>query len=389
MIAALAVSCSGENSSEPDPPTSSSRRTVLVYQAACNNLSYEALVDFAEIKEGARKSADMADCRLLVYQALHDGSAKLVEILNDGSERTLEKYPDWGSLSVEQMRQVLSDIKRIAPADDYGLVLWSHASGWINEPGQTKIISQSQTHSGLSPLSFGQQVQGSVVTRMSISALSQALEGSHFSFIYFDCCHMASVEALYELRRFADRFVASAAELGVAGMPYHENIPCFFERIPDLDAAARNTFKFYHNNYIDGDDQQNRWGCTISVIDASALDNLADATRRALAASSLPQAYRGIRYFRSIVMSTGMYDMWHYINMSCSDSQLLELWNDAFRRVVISHRTTPTVYNLDATDFHGLATDIPALKPFESTRYGYEQTAWYADVVSPALDNQN
>lgn len=389
MIAALAASCSGGNSSEPDLPATSSRRTVLVYQAACNNLSHEALVDFAEIKEGARNSADLSTCRLLVYQALPDGSAKLVEILNDGSELILQKYPDWGSVSVEQMRQVLSDTKSIAPADDYGLVLWSHASGWINEPGQTKIISQAPASSGLSPLSFGQQVQGSVVTRMSISALSQALEGSHFSFIYFDCCHMASVEALYELRRFADRFVASAAELGVAGMPYHENIPCFFKRTPDLDAAARNTFKFYHTNYIDGGDPQNRWGCTISVIDASALDNLAEATRRALAASSLPQGYRGIRYFRSVVMSTGLYDMWHYINASCSDPQLLESWNEAFRRVVISHRTTPTVYNLEATDFHGLATDIPALKPLESTRYGYEQTAWYADVVSPAINTQN
>ena len=63
LFMAAMLSCSSSN--EPDaPPVESPTRSVLVYMAANNNLSYYARVDLEEMKEGAK---DISGGHLLVY----------------------------------------------------------------------------------------------------------------------------------------------------------------------------------------------------------------------------------------------------------------------------------------------------------------------------------
>ena len=84
---------------------------------------------------------------------------------------------------------------------------------------------------------------------------------------------MGNIETLYELRGITDYVVASPTEIPSDGMPYNLNVGCFFELVPDLKGAARNTFDYY-------DVQSGKYrSCTISVYDMSKIDRVAKATR--------------------------------------------------------------------------------------------------------------
>ncbi len=372
-ILLLSVALFTSSCSDSEPDHGGTHRTVLVYMAANNDLSYNAITDYNEIKEGVRTATGLNGGRILVYITTPSTTPRLVEIDSKGNETELRKYSDGlSSLSIQQMRQVIDDTKSIAPADDYGLILWSHGTGWINDGG---VIDESPS---ISPQSFGQDGTGDYnnpIRRMKISSLAEALAPHHFCFIYFDCCHMATVEVAYELRHVTDRIVASATELPTDGMPYHLNIPAFFRPTPDLEQAATNTFRQYASDRFSP-------GCSISLIDTEALDQLAQATRAILSSSpSLPQGYTPVRYFRTIVMSTGIFDMYHYIHHLTSDSDLLDRWDRAFNRCVTLHLTTSTVYNLPADNFHGLGSHILST-PTDALTYGYDETSWWADVAS-------
>ena len=275
------------------------------------------------------------------------------------------------------MRTVIADAKEAAPADDYGLVLWSHATGWLNDSG---VIDDGSSRSAggspalISPLWFG--ADGMPAKKMSIASLARALEGHHFSFIYFDCCHMATVEVAYELRHAADRIVASPTELGVEGMPYNRNLACFFLPKADIDAAAANTFDYYMTNPS--------YGCAITVLDTRAIDRLAASTRSILAAFPYPADYSRVPYFRKVIMTTGIFDLADYIEARCTDPQRLTEWRRDFDAVVTSFRTTDKVYFLDASRFHGLGTQIVE-SAGDADVYDYTATSWWTDVVEPSF----
>lgn len=367
--AAIATACG--DSHDPAPEPQPAHRTVLVYMAANNNLSYNAIADINEIKEGVNNGSGLGGGRLLIYLTLPGTEPRLMEIDGNGNEHTVKKYSDdQTSLTVSRMKEVIADTKQEAPAIDYGLVLWSHGTGWLNDDG---VIDEQPT--AITPQSFGQDGTGYNPKRMKISSLASALSDSHFSFIYFDCCHMATVEVVYELRHAADHIIASATELSIDGMPYQLNIPTFFKTTPDIVQAATNTYRLYA-------DDPSSVGCSITVIDTDALEPLAQATRDIFATSpQLPQDYTPVRYFRTTVMSTGIFDMHHYIHHLSPASDLTARWQAAFDRAVTLHLTTPTVYYLPAQNFRGLGMHI-VTAPDDATIYGYAETAWWRDVAS-------
>lgn len=348
-------------------------RTVLVYMAANNNLYNYALDDINEMRAGVYSNGGLNGGRLLVYRATPDHAPELIEIDSKGTESVLISYPpSTQSLSIAQMSRVLSDTRALAPAGDYGLILWSHGTGWINDDGV--IEEHSRASAQLSPNSFGQD--GDPVTKMKLSSLARALGDNKFSFIYFDCCHMGSVETVYELRHNTPFIVASAAELGIEGMPYDKNLNCFFKPVPQLEKALLNTFSYYSNSPS--------WGCTISLYDTSKIENLAELTRNILSETEHPDDYKAVPYFRKVVMSTGIFDMKHYIQHRGAQHPSLQAWLKAFDDVVAAHRTTPTVFTLKAADFNGLGSHIVAT-PDEADTYDYFDTAWWRDVVEPSF----
>ncbi len=290
LISACALSMTGcGDKDEPTPPTppepaGPAERTVLVYMAANNNLGssrYDRM-DIDEMRQAA-KAGDTRGGRLVIYHAGYNTAPTLVEILADRLD-TLKVYDNENlSVSSARMAEVFSDLDEKVPARQYGLVLWSHGTGWLQdgmeEPERRRSFGLEGRHT------------------MNVSTLAQTIEEAPFKldFVYFDCCYMMSVETLYQMRRTAPVIAGSTTELLTTGMPYDQNIACFFKNgQADLIGAAQNTFNLY--NAMSG---QNRT-CTMSVLSTDGLDKLADAVREIYikATPGMPEGYTP-RYFQT------------------------------------------------------------------------------------------
>ncbi len=377
MLGALLSACDVEDDgpepvvpSKPEP--SRVNRVVLVYMSANNNLGgYFDKNDIDEMKQAA-VAGDMADGCLLVF---HHGTnpetdtleQRLYKILPDGSEKTLVEYgSELSSVSMERMTQVLDDAERLAPADSRGLMLWSHADGWINSG-----FENPDEPSGAALRGFGQD--GS--RKMSVSALGRVLEGRYFDFIYFDCCYMASVEVMYELRKSAGLFAASAAELPADGARYHEALKFMFAPELDLVSAVKATFDFYF--------KQNTSGCTMSVVRSDELDFLAAATAE-IYSSRPAQPRKGVvQQFQS--SGNNYFDFDDYMeNLLIDDPGRYESWKALLDNAVSFRGATDRIQMVNRFDVRrhcGLTTYI-LFTPQDASRQSYSQLRWYRDVAS-------
>lgn len=369
---AMLPSCSDdEPRTEPDPEPKPVNRVVLVYMSANNNLGgYFDANDLKEMKQAA-VAGDIADGRLLVYR--HGLNAdetaveqRLFEILPDGTEKILVEYDsELSSVSMERMGQVLDDAERLAPAESRGLMLWSHADGWIN------VGFENPEEPAASPKGFGQD--GS--KKMSISALGRVLEGRYFDFIYFDCCYMASVEVMYELRKSAGLFAASSAELPADGARYHEALKYLFQPELDLVSAVKVSFDYYK--------QQNSSGCTLSVVRSDALEPLAAATAEMYDLHpSQPQ--RGeVQQFEN--SGNRFFDFDHYMEkLLVEQPSLYNNWKTTLDAAVCFQGATERIYMVNRFYVRrhcGLTTHI-LYTPEDAAKNGYNQLKWYRDVVS-------
>ena len=165
-------------------------------------------------------------------------------------------------------------------------------------------------------------------------------------------------------------------------MTYNKNVECLLAGADRISDAVSNT---YHS-YADGEVVDNNEGCAITLIRTDGLERLADATRAIYAGNPQPAYdYMPVPYFRTIIMRTGIYDMWHYMASLTDDEQLLGEWRTAYEATVPLALTTPTVYRLDATDFHGLGTQI-INNSGDVDAYDYALTSWWRDVVKYRFD---
>lgn len=361
LLAAGLASC------DPDEESVDTSRTVIVYMMANNSLSYNSYADLREMKSGARA---IGSGHLIVYHHPADDTPRLLEITPEGEEITVETYDtSESSASIARMKSVIERAKLHAPADSYGLVLWSHANGWQSDDG---VIDEP-----LDTYSFGEDGLRNP-KKMRLQSLVKALDGNRFDFIYFDCCHMATVEVAYELRHLTPWIIGCPTELEMDGMPYDDNLGALFAPRPQLELAVSNTFKALSAPGYNG--------CCISLIATDALDRLADVSRRVMASGRITADYEPVRYFRTRVMPTGIFDMYHYFSaLSATDLPLLTEWRRAFAEVVTATHTSPTVYTLPSANFHGLGCNI-ITDSYPASYNEYDHTAWYRDVIAPSTD---
>lgn len=365
------------HSDEPDEPVATAERTVLVYQEAFNDLGDEGWDrdDINEMRQAA-KAGDIKNNHLLVYNSRRSG-IYLMEILPDRID-TLKTY-DRSQLTVSssRMKEVLADVKSLKPAPSYGLVLWSHGNGWLQDGISDPMDSPKR--------SFGNE---NFRSRMNITTLARVLEGEELDFLYFDCCFMGSVETLYELRDVAPVIVSSPSELPKPGMPYNLNVGPFFRSgSADIVTAAQNTFRYY--NSMTGADRT----CTMTVTDATKLEALAAATKAIYekASPTLPVGFTPQQYEDG---SFGGYysDFRQYVNALCFDMNgsprfenaqaLADNFNAAFDAATLYFEATPKLWGfMSLENTTGLSTYILRNASLASS-HKYNTLGWYADVAS-------
>lgn len=112
---------------EPCYPHSS--RVVLVYMAGDNSLGCYVQENLDAMVRGMASAP--AGGRTIAYVDTPGGNPHLVEVTAKGA-KTLYTWPGpHNSASPETVREVIGRVRTMAPADRYGLVLWSHGLAWM------------------------------------------------------------------------------------------------------------------------------------------------------------------------------------------------------------------------------------------------------------------
>lgn len=363
--------CSGHHG---EPIIEKSRRTVLVYMVATNSLGLQDcdLNNVADMDKAMKTMGDDNDCRLLVYHVRYGEQTKLYEIVCKGgvvTHQVLRIYPDGLSITRERMQTVFADMLKFAPADSYGLVLWSHATGWIPklEPPTTKSTLANK------PLtrSFGKD-NGQ---EMPLTELASALPNNLFDFIYSDTCFMGEIEVAYQLRNKTKFFVAIPSEEPSDGMPYQKNVPLFFTEVADVVGMAKNTYNYYMNQY------GLKQSITISVVDCTKLGAIADFCRDLYSHTPEREDLSGLQGY--IIPSENVctaFDFGQYIRERCENDEQRSEFMSLLNQAVIYKAATPKLFNVLAIDpkkFSGLSTYVTSTCTELTNEQYYKTLDWY------------
>lgn len=284
-------------------------RTILFYMAGDNGLSEET-----QEKVDALVSAwNIADeNRLLVFQDKGGENApRLLEIKagsnGKGMIELLEEYKDGNSATTKVFARVLNDMVRYCPSSDYGLVLFSHSSGWF--PTGTFAQPRSVVTDG--------------DTEFELIDFARTIPNGQFRFIIFESCLMAGAEVVYELKDKTDYIFASSAEILSPGFTplYGKMLECLYKFTPDLT-----TFASEYYDYCNGLSGDNR-SATVSVISTAGLAPLKSLLARA---ESHVEHWEwverdGIQHFDRRAKDYLFYDLEGYIKSIGTQEEINEL----------------------------------------------------------------
>lgn len=339
-------------------------RTVLVYMDGDNSLSSFCSQNMESIVLGMKNVK--AKANILVYVDNYVGKPTIWEIKNNPATNQVEQhavkiYAEQNSASVEVMAQVINDAFQLYPAEHKGLILWSHATGWVPSP------SYQPSSNEIAPFSFGDD-NGSY---LEIWELREALEkGPFLDFIIFDACHMASVEAFYELRNVTDHIIASVTEIMGVGFPYQTMVPLFHQDQLDYTRICQ----AYMNYYKGG------WGYdgAISLIKTSELPALADqfALLRQRNLSSLASiTYSSIQQFGRSPYKNVFFDLEHVVEAISSEVELAE-FKAHLNQCVLYKNSTSSFFDVIINRNSGVSVYLPDAIANERYRSAYRELQW-------------
>lgn len=375
LFAMSAFSACVEDSDVPMPPKPKpapemGMRTMLVYIAGDNSLSSSpdfASLDLEEMIVGAELT-DTQKNNLIVYMDRRNANPQLIRICHNSENKivldTLQSYPARNSVGVSEMKEVLSKVYTDFPAEHYGLSLWSHGEGWLPYEGaNTRWIGQDKT------------------SYMNIQELCQVLEvAPHLDFILFDACFMQSVEVAYELRNYADYFIASLTEIPGPGAPYDKLVSALLPvDNSSLEAVIQNIVQQYYDPYAAIFDETKMtenvpWtgGVSIGALKSSALSQLAIATKQILTnhiAGGSTVDTSGILYYGRGGRYYYYYDMDGLMRKLTGEDATYIQWKQAFDAAMVRFRTTKMNFSgsADRSDYYlfsmegacGLSTYVP------------------------------
>lgn len=268
MPFALSSCCKDDNEDERwDHPGRTQNRTIVIYMAAENSLASFVAADSIEMAAGLKDLPD--SCRVVLFID-DDKDSRLCVGTREHPFEVVHRYDrNLCSTDSADMELVLTDIYRSYPAHHYGLILWSHASGWVFSKGSNSAPRRTFG------IDNGQRLRTNEGPQMNIPTMSNVLSHHpHQDFIFFDACFMQCVEVAYELREQTDWVMGSPAEIPADGAPYDLVIgPMASFEAPEA------IVKKYHDYYMSGRGQQTYRGVILSAIKTAELTALAAATK--------------------------------------------------------------------------------------------------------------
>ncbi|MDE6381043.1 MAG: hypothetical protein K2L11_11275 [Muribaculaceae bacterium] len=370
----LFPSC-GEKKDEPKP--SATKRTVLIYAVASNNLSSCLVDDCNEMLQAAPGIDGLgSDVRVLLYSVASQtaSEATLAELSGNAAGQwsfvPLKSYDrNTFSTDPERMREVFADLRQLAPSEAYGLILWSHGTGWIPNFAD----HQTPEAQGMQK-SYGMDKYQGVTDYCDLHELASAIPDRMFDYIWFDLCYMMGVEVAYQLRDKCDYIAGYPTEDWSMGMNYETTLPLLVSPRPDLAGAAKAFFEYYDNQKL---------AVTVTVMATEGLERLAQAAADIYERGVRPASASGLQNYSRL--KTGLYDFGQftkrYLNFSDPAAGDLETELDAALRDMTlyagcSTRNFNGTYDaFDPAKYSGLSCHFPGSASAKAEEY-YMNLDW-------------
>lgn len=405
-FALLLGGCVKDYSEDYTPGNGKARHTLFIYMAADNNLAPEAQTNLDALLSGVTRGM-LAGNRVIVYYAKPSVEPRLLELVYDRKigknvYRVLKEYKGGCAAETEDYVRAMDDMFAAAPADSYGLVLWSHATGWL--PKEAMTMGYQQLDPTLRSASVADcgfvrdpyrdiEVLTKVFAQdegthwMELADLAEATPDGVFDYIVADCCLMGQVEVAYALRDKARYIVASPAEILSNGMPYGRIVSDLLSG-GDLVARLKNVcYKFYdYYNRLSG----TRSSATIALYDCSQLGYLADAASLAMGGvkGMIPtMPTEGIQVYDRFTKHTN-YDIAGIVGaLLPEDDPAYMAFMQQLGRTVIYKETTGRMMGLeiDKEKYSGMGMYIPKEGYADLNAY-YYATDWAQRIFPSGIE---
>lgn len=358
--------CTDEDiSSIPEGITDLTYRTLFVYAAGDNDLSSMVNYNLSQIKKGMDGKA--INGRVICLADIDGLPTRLLEITSDGIDTLKDYRKNLNTADPYVFKSAFEDVCKNAPSKRYGLVMWSHGSGWLP---------------GTSTRSFGLDHGYS----MNMNDMLEAFSGINFDYILFDACLMSSIELIYELREKTRYILASPTETTSGGYPYDVILPMLFAEDENLEDSLIKVADTYYESYKEGGE-----GVTVTLSSTKGLENLANKIKELNA--DLTKVDRSSVQKLS-VNGQPMYDFQKTYELADKNNSVD--WKDALNKVVLREHHTdfygigkyiyPGDPYIDIKYCCGLTSYIPT-KSNDNTDRAYMNTAWYKDTHSSSSTN--
>ena len=312
------ISCSDEIPEEK--PILKSGRTVLAYLISNNksgSLDSNLKQNLVDMYSGLSQSTD--SCTLLVYYRPYSNDAdglsgpSLLQYNSDGkgninnrkclqgteltpskviAEAYCSPYTDktQNATDPQIMSRVLSDMIKLSPSTNYGLIFGSHGTSWMK--AEKEIVGRS----------FGDDGGYSINIPVMAKTLEGVFDGRQLDFILFDACMMATAEVCYEFKDVTDYLIGSVMETPVYGFPYNLIIGDLFKNeVPYKDICQK-----YLSYYVTKKDDYGNslWG-NISVFRTVYIESLANTVYDIL--PMYAETLNGMDYTKVVQFGVGDY----------------------------------------------------------------------------------
>lgn len=412
FVAGCSSSDDGDKKTADD--TTNLRRTVIMYVSAQNSLGYNKfnVSDSSEIMAGAPFMNSRDQFLMYVDDA---NNPRVYRIYKDCKAPQLVRVysADADSSDPGTLKELLTWVGSKYPSESYGLVMWSHADGWM--PSWSKDYSSVQTKSfsvdvgADGNMQTDQNANGFYGATMDIDDMATAIaeSGLHFNYIFFDACLMQCIETDYSLRNVTDYVVASPISTPAIGANYTTMIRNAFYTDDPSDIAAA------YYNYITtlpANNEYSDFGMVISCVKTSALDTLAAVTKKYISAiaaytldslgdtiynySDMTNVTKYNPYLEAYFWRPHFYDLSDAMHAMLSSSDY-EVWRAALDSCVVYKAATSTFYvdegirfSVNKSFYSGVSAFVPqriysinaARCIFGDLNKCFRRLEWYEDA---------
>lgn len=253
------------------------KQVLLIYLAVDNNLSAEGLEKLDLIAKYWYKDEGY---EIIAYLDQKNKETQLLRLDDDKKFKPIRTFQPHSAVDPKFLQELIINLKKDFPSESYGLLYFSHASGWLPE-NTLNQLNNTKLEPVINRAIKGRMEQKSSIgidqgQEMELFEFAQAIPNNFFDFMVFEACYMAGIEVAYELKDKTKYILASSSELFSPGFGY-----VYPNAINQLIGKQKNLFSFAQKAF-------NYWNqaslfsnsCTLSLIYTKDLLHLANWVKK-------------------------------------------------------------------------------------------------------------